>query len=53
LALTRHGFSLTDIRALTTPEAKTYIDLLAEVATGKAGGTVYVNQRLKKRNRCK
>jgi hypothetical protein len=50
LALTRHGFSLADIRGLTAPEAKTYIELLAEAASGKTGnGQRIVNQRLKKR----
>lgn len=50
LALTRHGFSLADIRGLTTLEAKTYIELLAEAASGKTGnGRRIVNQRRKRR----
>jgi hypothetical protein len=50
LALTRHGFSLADIRGLTPPEVRTYIDLLAETASGKpAQGKQYVNQRMKRR----
>jgi len=48
--LTRHGFSLADIRGLTAPEARAYIELLAEAATGKTGaGRRVVNQRMKRR----
>lgn len=52
LALSRHGMSLADIRGLTTLEAESYIDLLAEAAAGKKpGGTRHVNQRLLRRKR--
>jgi hypothetical protein len=48
--LTRHGFSLAEIRGFTAPEARAYIELLAEAASGKGGGGKrYVNQRMKKR----
>jgi len=48
--LTRHGFSLADIRGLTAPEARAYIELLAEAASGKTGGGKrYVNQRMNQR----
>jgi hypothetical protein len=48
--LTRHGFSLADIRGLTAPEARAYIELLSEAAAGKGGnGKRHVNQRMKRR----
>jgi hypothetical protein len=43
--------SLADIRGLTVIEAEHYIDLLAEAAAGKSGGTRHVNQRLLHRKR--
>ena|GEM_PF-6445098 len=51
--LTRHGFSLTDIRGLTIPEVESYIDLLADMTAGKLGGAgkKYVNQRLLRKKR--
>jgi len=48
----RHGFSLAEIRGLTAPEARAYIELLAEIAAGKSGGGKrYVNQRMKNKRR--
>jgi hypothetical protein len=47
--LTRHGFSLADIRGLTALEARAYIELLAEAAAGNTGGKRHVNQRMKRR----
>ena len=50
--MTRHGFSLADVRGLTQPEAMSYIELLADMAKGKAaGGQRFENQRLKRRKR--
>jgi len=51
--LTRHGISLTEARGLTVAEAESYLDLLADMAAGKTGGTgeTHVNQRLLRKRR--
>ncbi|WP_179216979.1 hypothetical protein [Humidesulfovibrio mexicanus] len=50
--MTRHGFSLADIRVLTAPQARSYMELLADAAAGKtSGGKRYVNQRMKNKRR--
>jgi hypothetical protein len=53
--LTRHGFSLAEVKSLTQAEARSYIELLADMARGKAAqhgnGQRIENQRLKRRKR--
>ena len=50
--MTRHGFSLAEVKGLTQAEAMSYIELLADMAKGKAGsGQRIENQRLKRRKR--